>query len=327
MTELHHGSHFRLPCVDWEVIPTPDDATIVACENFATHDHPPISVSRCRSLPLMVDHGGCVSRRNTAEIGAAFAAGLGVGDAGPAGGPAGSATPAGPSCVVVCAWGQSCSKQNRSRWFVPPKCGAPPCTAVHDRAPENSAPSSRSSGAIKPPRISRPAPAAACATPATSSAASARRPRRWCARSSPNCSIDTRAAAGVWPAPPVTPPRRGAGRSPLATLVLTAGIDPRIADRSRARRQTQGWLAPRLRRESGGVKPTAQTTRVIGGKRAEVQGSAPVIERGGRPRNDFNSRGGADARANRPTHTACLRVRPTVCAAREKLSGGHHDAA
>ena len=44
----------------------------------------------------------------------------------------------------------------------------------------------------------------------------------------------------------------------------------------------QGLPAPRLCRESGGVTPTAQMTRVIGSRRAEVQGCAPVIEGGGR---------------------------------------------
>ena len=41
--------------------------------------------------------------------------------------------------------------------------------------------------------------------------------------------------------------------------------------------------SPRLCRESGGVTPTAQMTQVDGRKRAEVQGSAPLIKEGGRP--------------------------------------------
>lgn len=53
--------------------------------------------------------------------------------------------------------------------------------------------------------------------------------------------------------------------------------------RYRARRLQRELLAPRLRRESGGVTPTAQMTRVRGRKRAEVQGSAPRIEEGGKP--------------------------------------------
>jgi len=62
--------------------------------------------------------------------------------------------------------------------------------------------------------------------------------------------------------------------------VKTAGTrDARaLGDRSRAGRQQQGLPAPRLRRESGGVTPTAQKTQAIGVKRAEVQGSATVAK-------------------------------------------------
>ena len=70
--------------------------------------------------------------------------------------------------------------------------------------------------------------------------------------------------------------------------VETAGTGVRLGRRSRAGRQQQGLPAPRLCRESGGVTPTAQMTRVTGSRRAEVQGCAPVIEGGGRLLTDFN---------------------------------------
>jgi hypothetical protein len=59
--------------------------------------------------------------------------------------------------------------------------------------------------------------------------------------------------------------------------------------RSLARRLQQGLLAARLRRESAGLTATAQMRRVLGCKRAEVQGSAPSIERSGKLRTQFRS--------------------------------------
>lgn len=73
------------------------------------------------------------------------------------------------------------------------------------------------------------------------------------------------------------------GESAAQISVQSAGTGAqRHGERTRARRLQQGLLAPRLRRESGGVTPTAQMTRMTGRKRAEVQGSAPFIEGGGR---------------------------------------------
>ena len=72
---------------------------------------------------------------------------------------------------------------------------------------------------------------------------------------------------------------------PLASnlTVNTAGTEPAwFGKRYRARRLQQGLLAPRLRRESAGLTATAQMRRVLGCKRAEVQGSAPSIKGSGR---------------------------------------------
>ena len=70
-------------------------------------------------------------------------------------------------------------------------------------------------------------------------------------------------------------------RAGCAAKVGTAGtVRPKgpDGDRSRVGRQQQELPTPRLRRESGGVTPTAQKTQATGGKRAEVQGSATVAK-------------------------------------------------
>jgi hypothetical protein len=67
-------------------------------------------------------------------------------------------------------------------------------------------------------------------------------------------------------------------------LVQTAGTDVRIGKRSLEGRLQRELPSARLRRESGGVTPTAQMTQAVGRKRAEVQGSAPAVMWGGRPR-------------------------------------------
>jgi hypothetical protein len=79
------------------------------------------------------------------------------------------------------------------------------------------------------------------------------------------------------------------GESAALNSVNTAGTGSNAGYRYRARRHQRELLAPRLRRESGGVTPTAQMTRVHGRKRAEVQGSALCIEWSGKLRTQFRS--------------------------------------
>lgn len=67
--------------------------------------------------------------------------------------------------------------------------------------------------------------------------------------------------------------------------------------RYRARRHQRELLAPRLRRESGGVTPTAQKTRAIEGRRAEVQGCAAIVE--GRGRRSTESQSESNQRQGR----------------------------
>jgi hypothetical protein len=86
-------------------------------------------------------------------------------------------------------------------------------------------------------------------------------------------------------------PSRGGECSPDLDSVHTAGTRVRVGQRYRARRLQRELLAPRLCRESGGVTPTAQMTQVIGRKRAEVQGSAPITEGVWKAPHQFSSGG------------------------------------
>jgi hypothetical protein len=71
---------------------------------------------------------------------------------------------------------------------------------------------------------------------------------------------------------------------------------PTFVKRTRVGRLQQELPTPRLQRESGGGSPTLQMPQVIGRKRAEVQGSAPIIEGRGRRPTLFQSQGDFDLR-------------------------------
>ncbi len=168
------------------------------------------------------------------------------------------------------------------------------------------------------------APNAPNATPASSSKASASRTPKRCTRCTArswkieSLAKATRGKAGT--AGGAAPVRRStagtglrvgaAGAALPATSELmdvTAGetalnsVDTAVTRNVRPGVKVLGkttcreLLAPRLRRESGGVTPTAQMTQATEGKRAEVQGSAAVVTRGGRPRTQFAS--GREGRA------------------------------
>lgn len=90
--------------------------------------------------------------------------------------------------------------------------------------------------------------------------------------------------------PPSSPCGRPAATSaPKPSAAGTSSVNTAVTEALASWEKVSGkttnreLLAPRLCRESGGVAPTAQMTQTDGSKRAEVQGSAPLVEEGGMP--------------------------------------------
>lgn len=103
---------------------------------------------------------------------------------------------------------------------------------------------------------------------------------RWCSLTHKAAHNQTRKGCGAsqreyTPHQPPAPLSRGARKCAPHLSVQSAGTGSNAGYRTRARRHQRELLASRLRRESGGGTPTA---------RAEVQGSAPIVQgRGRRP--------------------------------------------